>query len=194
MTPHPKVDAYFAKETLWPDELKALRAIAMASPLVEDFKWHKPCYTFGGANVMLIAPLKEAAVVSFLKGVLIPDPTGLLTAPGENSRSARFAKFTSVAQVEASRDALIACIHAAIENEKAGKTVVFEKDDLAYPDELTEALENDSELQEAWDALTPGRRRGYVLNITQPKQSSTRTGRIAKWHSRILEGKGMHDR
>jgi uncharacterized protein YdeI (YjbR/CyaY-like superfamily) len=174
--------------------LATLRAIALSTPLVEDMKWHQPCYTYQGANVMLIAPMKEAAVASFLKGVLIPDPTGLLSKPGENSRSARFAKFTSVAQIETSRDALLACIHAAIENENAGKKVIFDKDDLPYPDELTDALADDPDLQVAFDALTPGRRRGYVLNISQPKQSATRTGRIAKWRPRILDGKGMHDR
>lgn len=191
---NPKVDAFFANAKAWREELQALRAILRDCPVSEDFKWRSPCYTFQGGNVAALWGLKECCAIAFFKGVLLTDPAGILTAPGENSRSMRTIRFTDAAEIAGMEATLKDYIHRAVEVEKAGLKVDFPKDDLDHPEELTDRLEADPELKAAFDALTPGRRRGYVLHFSQPKQSRTRVSRVEKSAPRILEGRGLHDR
>jgi uncharacterized protein YdeI (YjbR/CyaY-like superfamily) len=191
---NPKVEAFFAQAKAWTDELAALRRILLDCPLSEDFKWRSPCYTFQGGNVATIWGFKDYCTLSFFKGVLLKDPKGILVPPGDNSRSVRMAKFTSLAEIAKSEDVLKAYIRDAIALEQAGLKVDFPKDDLAPPDELVSALHEDPDLKAAFEALTPGRQRGYILHFSQPKHSSTRASRIEKATPRILGGKGMHDR
>lgn len=188
-----RIEAFFAQDR-WQAELGALRAILADCGLMEEFKWRSPCYTVEGRNVAVLWSFRESAALGFFKGVLLKDPDGLLVAPGENSRSARLLRFTDLDQIAGMEGTIRTYIREAIELEKAGARVDLPKDDLAYPEELLVALEEDPELQAAFDALTPGRRRGYVLHFSQPKQPATRQLRIAKSRDRILAGKGMHDR
>lgn len=133
-------------------------------------------------------------MLSFFKGVLLKDEAGLLEPPGPNSRSARVARFTSVDEIEAVRETLTAYIAEAIELEKKGVDVDLPDDDFDYPEELTEMMEADADLRDAFESLTPGRRRGWVLHFSGAKQAATRTSRIEKAREKILAGKGMHDR
>lgn len=189
-----RIEDFFAEPGQWQDELLVLRGILQDTHLTEDFKWSSPCYTYDGSNVATLWGMKEYATLSFFKGALLSDPEGLLQAPGANSQSVRFIPFTDLASIRQMEPTLRAYINEAIENERSGKKVEFSKEEPEYPDELTERLANDAELNAAFQALTPGRRRGYVLHFSQAKQSSTRAGRIEKAIPRILEGKGMHDR
>ena len=189
-----KIEAFFRKDGPWRAELAALRAILADCPVAEDFKWRSPVYTAHGGNIATVWGLKDYAALSFFKGVLLKDPAGILVAPGDNSRSVRLAKFTSVAQIAAAETVLKAYVAEAVENEKAGLKVEFAKDDLAYPDELVDRLDGDPDFRTAFEGLTPGRRRGWVLHFSGAKQSATRAARIDKAAPRILAGKGMHDR
>lgn len=186
-----KVEAFYGKVGPWKEEAAALRAILRETPLTEEFKWRGPCYTYGGGNIVTVWRMKDKCALGFFKGVLLSDPDRLLAAPGENSRSMRVAGFTSVAQIGEKKAALTACIAEAIEKEKAGLKVDLPKDDFDPPPELTEALESDPELKKAFEALTPGRQRGYILHFSGAKQSATRTSRIDKARPRILQGKGI---
>lgn len=189
-----KLEAFFAEPGRWQAELAALRSILLDCGLTEEFKWSSPCYTMGGGNVALLWGFKDSATLGFFKGVLLADPQNLLIAPGENSRSSRVMRFTSLEEIADQDRAIRAYVQEAVELEKAGAKVELPKDDLLYPEELVAALQADPDLQLAFEALTPGRRRGYVLHFSQPKQSATRQARIAKNRDRILAGKGMHDR
>lgn len=189
-----KAEAFYAKAGPWHAELAALREILLAFPLTEDFKWRSPVYTFEGANVALVWGFKDACTLGFFKGVLLKDRDGILVAQGENSRSARVAKFTSVADIRKAQIAVKAYVREAIEIEKAGLKVDLPKEDLDYPAELVDALDGDVGLRKSFEALTPGRQRGWVLHFSQAKQSATRAARIEKARPRILGGKGMHDR
>ncbi|MFZ2103661.1 MAG: DUF1801 domain-containing protein [Oricola sp.] len=190
----PKVESFFAEAKNWPEELAALRAILLACPLAEEFKWRGPVYTTDDGNVAIVWGFKDFCALGFFKGVLLKDPEGILVPPGDNSRSVRMAKFTSVADIAAMEAILKDYIREAIEVEKAGLKVAFPKDDLDYPMELVDRLDGDPDFREAFGALTPGRQRGWVLHFSQPKQSATRVSRIDKAAPRILAGKGMHDR
>ncbi|MBK4216273.1 YdeI/OmpD-associated family protein [Paracoccus caeni] len=190
----PKVDKLLAGITDWRDEVLALRALLLESPLKEEFKWRSPVYTHDGANVAIIWGFKDRASLGFFKGVLLKDSEGILEAPGDNSRSSRGVNFTDTARIEALKPVLLAYIDEAIANEKAGLKVDFPKDDLDYPEELVARLDSDTDFRTAFEALTPGRRRGWVLHFSQAKQSATRASRIDKAAPRILQGKGMQDR
>lgn len=191
---HPEADAHFAALMAWREELLALRALLLASPLSEDWKWSAPVYTWQGANVAILWGFSDRATLGFFKGVLLGDPAGILVAPGANSRSSRGVNFTDPAQVAALAATLRAYIDAAIEIERAGLKVDFPKDDLAYPDELNRRLDDDDAFRAAFEALTPGRRRGWVLHIASARQARTREDRIDRAAPKILAGKGMQDR
>ncbi|MDS9470115.1 YdeI/OmpD-associated family protein [Paracoccus sp. MBLB3053] len=188
-----RIDEFFAAQTAWRDELVLLRKILLDSPLVEEFKWSSPVYTYGGGNVAILWGFKDRATIGFFKGVLLRDPEGILEAPGPNSRSSRCANFTDAAEIERLAPVLGAYVHEAIEIERSGAKVDLPKDDLDYPDELVDRLDSDPQFRHAFELLTPGRRRGWVLHFSQPKMPATRHGRIEKALARILAGKGMHD-
>ena len=195
MPPHPKVDAFLAKQDRWQAELVALRHILQASPLTEEFKWYKPVYTFQDANLIAIAGLKDHCWISFFNGALLDDPMGLLHPPGPNSQAARVIKFTDTAQIDRMAPALHSFINGAIAAERAGlKPAMPLSRDLTFPQALIDAFDDDPDFKAAFDALTPGRQRGWNLLFTAPKQEATRRTRIAKAKPAILAGQGPNDR
>lgn len=189
-----RADAFFTQLTDWREELLALRAILRSTPLQEDFKWASPVYTHDGANVAILWGFKDRASIGFFKGVLLSDPEGILQAPGENSRSSRIMNFTDLDAIHAAAPVLRSYIAEAIRLEDEGRKVDLPKDDLDYPPELIDRLDSDNEFREAFEALTPGRRRGWVLHFSGAKQAETRLRRIDKAAPKIHEGKGMQDR
>lgn len=191
---HPEVDEYFNRLSQWQDALEKLRAILLDCQLIETLKWNNPCYTYQDCNVAIIATLKDCCVLSFFKGALLQDTHGILAAPGENTRSARVVRFISVQEVNALASVLTAYIHEAIAIERAGRKV-FPVTSTAHnvPTEFASKLQDHPDLKKAFNTLTPGRQRGYLLYFSQPKQSKTRAARVAQCISRILAGKGLND-
>jgi uncharacterized protein YdeI (YjbR/CyaY-like superfamily) len=190
---NPKVDAFLGRAKAWRGEMQKLRSILLESGLDEDLKWGKPCFSFEGSNVAIIQPFKEHCSVMFFKGALLEDRHGLLRSQGENTQSALRLEFTSEAQVK--KSILKDYVKQAILVEKAGLKVDFKaKRELELPEELTQMLKKDKKLEKAFNALTPGRQRAYVLHFTAAKQSQTRTARIEKCVPKILAGLGINDR
>ena len=190
---NPKLDEYFDKLDTWQKELERLRLIVLDCGLTEELKWSSPCYTFEGTNVVIIGGLKDYCVLSFFKGALLQDAEGLLTKPGESTQSGRVIPFTSVKQIVELEPTLKAYIYEAIEIEKAGLQVNFKKNPEPIPEELQMKMDKNPALKKAFEALTPGRQRGYILYFSAPKQSKTRESRIDKYTPQILKGKGMMD-
>lgn len=189
-----KVDAYLGKAQKWQEEMEALRSIILDCGLTEVFKWGKPCYSFQTGNIVIIQGFKEYCAVLFFKGALLHDAKGILIKPGENSQAGRQIRFTGVQKIIEMEHLLKACIHEAIEVEKAGLKVNFKKTtELVVPEEFQEKLEEMPTLKTAFDALTPGRQKAYILYFSAPKQSKTRESRVAKYMPHILNGKGLSD-
>jgi uncharacterized protein YdeI (YjbR/CyaY-like superfamily) len=179
----------------WANELSTLRKIILSVGLIEECKWGVPCYTYGKKNVVLLHAFKDYCAVSVIKGALLKDEAGVLTTPTENSQSGRQIRCTDVKWLEQHEDAIRACLLEAIDVEKAGLKVAYkETKDFDFPAELTEKLESMPEFRLAFEALTPGRQRGYILYFSGAKQSATRTSRIDNYIPRIMAGKGIHDR
>jgi uncharacterized protein YdeI (YjbR/CyaY-like superfamily) len=192
---NPEVDSFFETATQWPAELARLRSILQDTPLTEDFKWRGPCYTFDGGNVLILGEFKDGCRVTFFKGALLEDPDGLLDRVGENSQAARLLRFTDVDEIEGAETALRGFVQQAIAAEEAGlKVDMGPRPVLDLPDGLLAAFGDVPGLRAAWEALTPGRQRGYVLHFADAKKPETRAARIEKCIPRIFDGKGMHDR
>jgi uncharacterized protein YdeI (YjbR/CyaY-like superfamily) len=189
---NPKVEFYFTKAKKWQKEMSKLRTIILACGLTEELKWGKPCYQFQSGNIVLIQGFKDYCAVLFFKGALLKDPKGILIQQTENMQAARQARFTSVREIVEAEAALKDCIQAAIDAEKAGLKVSFKKTtEFTVTEEFQKKLVAYPALKAAFDALTPGRQRGYLLHFSAAKQSKTRESRVEKCMPQILAGKGL---
>lgn len=191
---NPKVDFFFSKAKNWQEEVARLRKIVLDCGLTEELKWGNPCYTFEGSNIVLIHVFKEYCALLFFKGALLNDAAGILVQQTENVQAARQIRFTSVRQISELEKKVKAYIYEAIEVEKKGLKVVLKKTtEFNMPEEFQQQLVERPDLKTAFEALTPGRQRAYLLYFSAPKQSKTRVSRIEKSIEQILEGKGLND-
>lgn len=191
---NPKVDWFFNKDTPWKEAFALLRDIALDSGLTEELKWGHPCYTLKGKNVFLMHGFNDYCALLFHKGALLKDDHKILIQQTENVQSARQIRFTSAKQITKLKPVLRAYIQQAIAVEQAGTKVPLKKTaEFAMPDEFKVALKQMPELKKAFNALTPGRQRGYLLFFSAAKQAKTREARIEKNVERILAGKGLDD-
>ena len=191
---NPKVDAFLRQEKQWQQEFKKLRMIILDCGLTEELKWGKPCYSFQDSNVVIMQGFKEYCALLFCKGALLKDAEGILIQQTENVQAARQIRFTNLRETIAMQAAVRAYILAAIDVEKAGLQVVYKKtSEFKMPEEFKNKLNEMPALKTAFEALTPGRQRGYLLYFSAAKQSKTRTARIEKCMRQILKGKGLDD-
>ena len=178
----------------WNSELELLRSIILDCGLTEECKWGVPCYTFQNKNVLIVSAFKEYCSISFFKGTLLSDTKGLLSKPGENSHAARLFRFTNIDEIKEIEADIKTYIYEAIEIDKAGLKVDFKKQPEPIPAELEKMFEEDPMFRFAFESLTPGRLRGYIIHFSAPKQSKTRVSRIEKCIGKILNGEGLNDK
>jgi uncharacterized protein YdeI (YjbR/CyaY-like superfamily) len=191
---NPKVEFFFSKAKKWQEEFKKLRIIILDCPLTEELKWGCPCYTFQEKNVVLMHGFKEYCALLFMKGALLKDANGILIQQTKHVQAARQIRFTHLREIIEMEPILKAYIHKAIELEKAGLEVNYKKNPEPIPEEFQNKLDEIPALKAAFEALTPGRQRGYILHLSAPKQSKTRVSRVEKCMPQILNGKGLDDK
>lgn len=178
----------------WPEELRLLRKIALGCGLNEESKWGVPCYTYRNRNIIIVSAFKEYCALSFFKGALLADTSGILEKPGENTQAGRLIKFTGVQQIIKLESTLKTYIFEAIEVEKSGlKVEVKEKSELVFPEEFQNKIDEIPALKIAFESLTPSRQRAYLFHFSAAKQSKTRESRIENCLQQILNGKGLND-
>jgi uncharacterized protein YdeI (YjbR/CyaY-like superfamily) len=191
---NPLVSKVHARESRWRAEYAALRQLCLESGLNEELKWGQACYDLGGRNVVLIHGFKNYCALLFMKGALLKDPKGILIQQTKNVQSARQIRFASLADIDRQKAAVRAYVREAIAVEKSGGKVAMRTvAQFDVPEEFQEALDDDPQLAEAFHALSPGRRKGYLLHFAGAKQSATRTARVEKHAPRILKGLGLDD-
>lgn len=191
---NPKVAFFFEKADKWKEAFEALRNIVLDTPLTEELKWGVPCYTLDGKNILLIHGFKEYCAILFPKGALIKDSHGLLIQQTEKVQAARQIRFTSTQEITELAPLLKDYIGEAMDIEKAGLKVELKKhEEYEIPEELQQKFAELPELKTAFEALTPGRQRAYLMFFAQPKQTKTRIARIEKSTQAIFEGKGLND-
>jgi uncharacterized protein YdeI (YjbR/CyaY-like superfamily) len=205
---NPKVDLFIAdgcgrceyyatdrcKVRNWQTELQHVRQIMLESDLEEEIKWGVPVYTHEGKNIVIISALKDCVTFGFFKGVLLKDTHKILEKQGESVQSARIIRFTSVDRILEMASVIKDYITEAVAIEVSGTKVEFKKDLEPIPAELEDRFEELPALKDAFYSLTPGKRRGYVIYISQPKGSEARFSRIEKCIEKIMNGEGLHDK
>ena len=192
---NPKVDGYLRKNKKWREELEKLRTIVLDCGLAEEVKWKVPCYTFQNSNIVLIHVFKEYCALLFIKGALLKDAKGILIQQTENTQAARQIRFNNAQEIVEMEPILKVYINEAIEVEKAGLEVDFKKtSEFNIPEEFQKKLDENPALKMAFESLTPGRQRAYILYFSAAKQSKTRESRVEKYMQQILDGKGLQDR
>ncbi len=178
----------------WTQELAYLRQLCVESGLTETIKWGMPVYMHKEKNVIILAAFKEFSSIGFFKGIMLNDPEQILQISGENTQDSRLIKFKSISEVLEKSHWIRVFIQDAIQIEDQGlKPEKSPKKNLELPQELSDFLNKSPEHKTAFENLTPGRQRSWVIFINGAKQSATRESRVAKAAPKILEGKGMHD-
>ena len=191
---NPKIDWYFSKAKKWKQESKTLRTIVLGCGLTEELKWGKPCYTFQNSNIVLIHGFKDYCELLFFKGALLKDPKSILIQQTANVQAARQIRFTNVREIVKMEPILKTYIKEAIAVKKAGLEVTYKKaSEFTIPEEFQSKLDEIPAVKTAFDALTPGRQRGYILYFSAAKQSKTRVSRVEKCMQAILKGKGLNE-
>jgi len=191
---NPKVDFFFHKSKKWQKELAKLRTIVLDCQLTEELKWGVPCYMLQKSNIVLIHEFKEYCAFLFFKGALLTDAKGILVQQTKNVQATRQIRFANVQEIVEMESILKTYIHQAIEVEKAGLKVDFKKTtEFDIPKEFQNKLDEMPALKEAFEALTPGRQRAYILYFSAPKLSKTREARVEKCVDLIFDGMGLND-
>ena len=190
-----KLDHFFARQEQWKEEMLALRKICLKSGLDEEMKWGQPCYNYEGTNLLIIGGFKKFCTLSFFKGALLKDKEGILVFPGPNSQSAKIIKFTSVDEITDLEETILSYIHESVQLEKSGAKVAFKSaNEFTVPEELIDYIKENKKLEKAFNSLTPGRQRSWLIHFSSAKQSQTRISRIEKAADRILAGKGANEK
>jgi len=191
---NPLVSKVHGKERRWSAEYAVLRQLCLESGLNEELKWGQACYDLSGGKVVLIHGFKDYCALLFMKGALLKDPKGILVQQTKNVQAARQIRFASLAEINKQKAVVKAYIKEAIAVEKSGAKVQMKSvAQFDVPEEFHRRLDDDPELAEAFHALTPGRRKAYLLHFAGAKQSATRSARVEKHAPRILQGLGLDD-
>lgn len=191
---NPQVDEHIRNLKKWQEEIEMLRATVLDCLLTEEYKWRQPCYTFQNKIILIISGFKEYCALNFFKGGLLQDEKKIMVKPGENTQAGRQIRFTNTKEIIKLEPVLKAYIYEAIEVEKAGVEVNHKKpSEYAMPEEFQKKLDESPILKTAFETLTPGRQKAYLIHFSEPKQSKTRESRIEKYIDRILNGKGLTD-
>lgn len=178
----------------WIEGLNALRRICLEVGLGETVKWAHPCYMHAGRNIALFGAFRTDFRLSFLNPGLLVDSEGVLEPQGPNSQTPGMIRFTAVEQVGEKAPVIRAYLKQLMAHAEAGTKPPKTDREIDVPDELTDALDADPELAEAFHALTPGRQKSYLYALNQAKQSATRVARIEKFRDKIIAGKGALER
>lgn len=191
---HPTVDSFMAFNQPWIAEFRALRQLLSTLELTEDFKWGWPCYTLNKKNIVLMHGFKDYCALLVFKGSMLDDPQGLLVQQTANVQVGRQIRFTSGVDIESKREAILDLIRQAMEVERSGKKPVMKTvAQFDVPQELVQRFDEQPAFKAAFEALTPGRKKAYLLYFSQPKYAQTRLARIDKCVEAILEGRGLND-
>jgi uncharacterized protein YdeI (YjbR/CyaY-like superfamily) len=174
----------------WVRGLEKLREICSGADLEESVKWAHPCYMHAGRNIAIIGAFRNDFRLSFFNAALMKDPEGVLERQGPNTRHPNMIRFTSNDHVQDMEPVIRAYLDEAIDHAAKGTKPPHDEIEFQLPDELIEALASDPELSSAFDDLTPGRKKSYVINLNSAKKAETRHARIEKFREKIIAGKG----
>ena len=179
----------------WSDAIEKMHQIVAKSPLEKTFKWGGDVYTFDGKNVLSFGGFKHHFAVWFYNGVFLKDEAKyLVTASEGKTKSLRQWRFKQASEID--ERTMLSYIKEAIQLVKDGVEIKADKTPTSIqPSEIFLAfIEKTATLQQAFEKLTPGKRKEYILHIDEAKQEKTKIARLLKIETMILQGIGLHDK
>lgn len=187
-----EIDTYISKSINWKEEIKTIRPILLEAGLTECIKWGAPCYTYNDKNILIIAPFKEYFALGFFNGANLTNTKGLLVKPGEHTRFGRQLRLENIQDIVNKTSIIKKFIQESICKE-ALTPVKSDAAPAIVVEELNTVFKKNPALKKAFESLTPGRQRGYLIFFSAAKQPETRFARIEKYTKQILCGKGITD-
>ncbi|OMP31282.1 YdeI family protein [Mangrovimonas sp. DI 80] len=187
------VEAYIENSN-FPEALNLLREIITSTEVEESLKWNAPVYSIGGKNVIGLGGFKNHFGIWFFNGVFSKDEKQLLVNAQETTKALRQMRFESFDDID--KNAVLSYVKEAIENQKLGKELKPERKGktVEIPEELKSLLDNSSELEQHFNALSPGKQREYCEYIASAKREATKQTRLDKITPMILQGIGLNDK
>ncbi|NII09145.1 YdeI/OmpD-associated family protein [Oleiagrimonas sp. C23AA] len=183
-----------AYRSQWHTEIEQMRSVLADMGMRETCKWGKPTYVHAGKNIVILQGFKAYFALGFFQGALLKDPEQRLEQLGQ-SHAGRVMKFTRAEDIAAEADTIRAYVREAMALREAGRRMTPKTTaDYPVPDELKAKFDSDPRFARAFQALTPGRRRGYLHHFASAKQSATRARRIEKAMPAIYAGRGFQER
>lgn len=182
------------EDNLWYSEVDQIAAILNKADLDVAVKWGADVYTYKGKNVVSYGGFKNYFAIWFYNGVFLSDPDGVLVNAQEGkTKSLRQWRMTSMDEIDEKK--ILNYLNEAIEVEKKGLKMSPEKmQPLENPELLQNALNVNSDLKTAFEKLTPGKQKEYILYLNEAKQETTKLKRLEKMVPMILDGKGLNDK
>ncbi len=180
--------------TNWSKELELLASIINKLPLEKTIKWGAEVFTYNGKNVVSYGGFKNYFMLWFFNGVFLEDKYKVLVNAQEGkTKSLRQWRFTSIAEIDEKK--IIEYINEAIEIEKKGLKIAPEKFiEIPIAELLEKEFKNDKTLKTAFEKLTPGKQKEYIVYINEAKQDATKIKRLEKIKPMILDGIGLNDK
>lgn len=178
----------------WKDELERIASIINKAPLEKTIKWGTDVYTYNGKNVMSYGGFNNYFSIWFNNGVFLTDKYNVLvSAQGGKTKSLRQWRFTSMDEIDEKK--ILEYISEAIEVEKKELRIAPEKfQPVPPPQLLSDVLKSDKVLQTAFEQLTPGKQKEYILYLEEAKQEATKIKRLERIKPMILNGTGLNDK
>jgi uncharacterized protein YdeI (YjbR/CyaY-like superfamily) len=178
----------------WSKELELIASIINKLPLEKTIKWGAVVFTYNGKNVVSYGGFKNYFMLWFFNGVFLEDKYKvLINAQEGKTKSLRQWRFTSIAEIDEKK--ITEYIYEAIEIEKKGLKISPEKFVKIPVSEVFEVeFKNDKSLKTAFEKLTPGKQKEYIIYINEAKQETTKLKRLEKIKPMILNGIGLNDK
>lgn len=178
----------------WPEAYTIMEEVIDKTDLKKEFKWGTDIYTLNGKNVVGWSGFKDFFSIWFYNGVFLEDKQKVLVNASEGKTKAlRQWRFKNADEMDPKK--ILAYINESIQTILDGKEIKPEKSKiLEIEGVLKEILDEDTSLKEAFDRLTPGKKKEYIEYINEAKQEKTKYSRIEKITPLILAGKSLNDK
>lgn len=189
-----KAPNWSAYNNQWTDAEEFMQQLIVKTNLDKAIKWDKEVYTFNNKNVIGWGGFKDFFSLWFFNGVFLSDPEKVLVnASDGKTKSMRQWRFTSVNDM--SEKKILAYINESIQTIKDGKEIKPDAFEEKKPEGIfKDFLDSNTDVKTAFEKLTKGKQKEYVVYIDEAKQEKTKITRLEKIKELILQNKGLNDK
>ena len=192
------IDAYIAKSNDFAKPiLNHLRElIHNACPDVEEkIKWSMPFFDYKGEMMCHMASFKQHCAFGFWKGSIMKDPVLRETAASEAAMG-HLGRITSLKDLPPDKKIISWIKEAMLLNDNGiklpPKTKPAATKELVTPGYFSKALTKNKKAKQMFDAFSPGKKKEYIVWITEAKTEDTRNKRMETAIEWIAEGKARN--